>query len=112
MYLRCSIQNTPTQWTKWLPLAELWYNSSLHSSLGCSPFKTLYGYEPNLGVLTITGTPSSLEASVSEILHDREAHSILLKQQLAIAQNRMKLQADKKRVDRTFLVGDKVLLKL
>lgn len=49
MYLRCSVHDTPKTWKSWLSLAELWYNSSFHSSIGCSPFKALYGYEPNLG---------------------------------------------------------------
>ena len=30
MYLRCSLQDAPTTWKDWLPLAELWYNSSQH----------------------------------------------------------------------------------
>jgi hypothetical protein len=40
-YLMCATSYTPRQWLKWLPLAELWYNSSFHTSLKCSPF-TLY----------------------------------------------------------------------
>jgi len=80
--------------------------------LACSPFKALYGYEPNLGIITVSGESTSLEATVGEILQDRQAHVDLLKQQLTIAQNRMKVQADKNRTNRSFLVGDKVLLKL
>lgn len=49
MYLRCLVQDSPKTWKTWLSLAELWYNSSFHSALGYSPFKALYGYEPNLG---------------------------------------------------------------
>lgn len=45
MYLRCAIQYTPSKWQKWLSLAELWYNTSFHTSLGCSPFRALYGYD-------------------------------------------------------------------
>ena len=112
MYLRCSVHHSPKTWKAWLPVAELWYNSSFHSSLGCSPFKALYGYELNLGINTISGDPASLETTVSEIIQEREAHVAMLKQQLAVAQNRMKIQADKNRVDRTFLVGEQVLLKL
>ncbi|WVZ94909.1 hypothetical protein U9M48_040738 [Paspalum notatum var. saurae] len=37
-------------WKNWLPIAELWY-SSHHSSLGCSPFKALYGYDPTIGAI-------------------------------------------------------------
>jgi hypothetical protein len=43
---------------------------------------------------------------------NRELHLDSLKENLAIAQNRMKLFADKKRQDYSFSVGDQVLLKL
>lgn len=49
MYLRTAIHDIPRQWRRWLPVAEFWYNSSFHASLNCSPFKALYGREPNLG---------------------------------------------------------------
>jgi hypothetical protein len=57
MFLRCSVYRTPKKWKKWLTQAELWYNSSFHSYLKCSPFKALYGYEPNLlAILTEPAT--------------------------------------------------------
>ena len=46
------------------------------------------------------------------MLQDRAEHITMLKEKLAVAQNRMKLQADKNRVDRHFAVGDQILLKL
>jgi hypothetical protein len=45
-------------------------------------------------------------------LQEREARMDQLKQHLAKAQNRMKLQADKGQSDREFQVGEQVLLKL
>jgi len=33
MYLRCAVHHTPHKWKSWLSLAELWYNTSWHSSL-------------------------------------------------------------------------------
>ncbi|WVZ96404.1 hypothetical protein U9M48_042044, partial [Paspalum notatum var. saurae] len=45
-FLRCSVHSCPTQWHKWIPLAEYWYNTALHSSLDRSPFEVLYGHLP------------------------------------------------------------------
>lgn len=110
MYLRCAVQDSPKSWKSWLSLDELWYNSSLHSALGCSPFKALYGYEPNIGA--VPSIPSSTSTSVADIIEHRELHLQSLKEHLARAQNRMKLVADTKRTYYQFAVGDKVLLKL
>lgn len=33
-YLRCAVHDTPKKWKSWLALAEFWYNTSYHSSLG------------------------------------------------------------------------------
>jgi hypothetical protein len=91
-------------------LAEFWYNSSYHSSLGCTPFKVLYGYDPH--VIAAPMVPPTDNKSVQELLSDRQLHTELLKQQLMKAQHRTKMQADKNRVDREFQVGEKVMLKL
>ena len=45
-YLRCMTGELPSQWSKWLSLAEWWYNSTYHSSLDMTPFEALYGYKP------------------------------------------------------------------
>lgn len=112
MYLRCAVQQSPSKWKKWLPMAELWYNSSFHTTLGCSPFKALYGYEPSLGLVPPPSELPPTDPIVTEMLQDRAEHITMLKEKLAVAQNRMKLQADKNRVDRHFAVGDQILLKL
>ena len=109
MYLRCAVHETPRQWKTWLPLAELWYNSNYHTSLGCSPFKALYGYDAELG--TMLPLPVDQESSASEFLQHRDTQLAALKEHLAAAQNRMKLQADRHRSDRQFCVGERVLLK-
>lgn len=110
MYLRCSVHAAPAKWKAWLHLAEFWYNTSFHSALGCSPFKTLYGYDPDMSVAPVV--PSDTENSVAEIFAVRKTHTELLKEQLGAARNRMKTQADKHRTDRVFQVGELVLLKL
>jgi hypothetical protein len=91
------------------PSGPLWYNSTYHSCLGCSPFKALYGHEPNLGILAES---TATDASVLEVLKDREEHTEMLKTQLATTHNRMKLFTDRHRVNREFQVGEQVLLRL
>lgn len=110
MYLRCSVQDSPKAWKSWLSLAELWYNSTFHGSLGCSPFKALYGCDPNLG--STPTIPSDALVSVTDIIEHRAEHLQLLKQRLEEAQNRMKLFEDKHRTAQQFTVGDQVLFRL
>jgi hypothetical protein len=110
MFLRCFVHDTPKQWRRWLPLAEFWYNSSYHSSIDSSPFKALYGCEPNMGAMPVMDEDNLSEAAM--MLRDRHAQLQRLKMHLANAQNRMKIQADRLRSEKEYSVGDKVYLKL
>lgn len=38
-FLRCFAHACPSKWVQWVSLAEFWYNSSFHTSLGRSPSK-------------------------------------------------------------------------
>ena len=100
LYLRCAIQDSPKTWHSWLSLAQLWYNSTYHTSLGCSPFKALYGYDPKVGAApTIQQTTP---VNVAELVENRELHLQALKENLAKAQNIIKVMADKHRTDIEF----------
>jgi ribosomal protein L21E len=110
MFLRCCIHDSPKKWKSWLPLAKFWYNTSFHSSLGCSPFKVLYGYDPVIAAAPIL--PVIDNKSMEELLADRQVHTTLIKSNLTKAHDRIKIQADKSRTEREFQVGDEVLLKL
>jgi hypothetical protein len=81
MFLRYFVHETPHQWCRWLPLADFWYNSSYHLSLGTSPFKALYGCEPNLGAMPVLDDDNLSEAGL--ILRDRHAQLDRLKLHLA-----------------------------
>jgi len=46
MYLRCLMFADPLKWSKALPWAEYWHNTSYHISAAMTPFKALYGSDP------------------------------------------------------------------
>jgi hypothetical protein len=101
------VHASPSKWKAWLPLAEYWYNTTYHTSLGCSPFKVVYGYEPFVAAAPAVHISSDMQ--VSEMLEAQFRYIEMLKVQLARAQNRMKQQANKLRTDRIFQVGEMVL---
>jgi hypothetical protein len=108
--LRCFIHTCPKQWSRWLPLAKYWYNTSFHSATGHSPFEVLYGYTPrHFGIQT---ADSCAVLELGTWLLEREVMTQVIKQHLLRAQTRMKVQADKKRLEITFVVSDIVFLKL
>jgi hypothetical protein len=109
MFLRCAFHHTPTQWAKWIDSAELWYNSCYHSSLKCSPFKALYGMDPNLGVLPSNWSAGSSDAQLT--LQQRQDFLAVIKSNLAYDQNKMKLYADNNKTFLQFQIGEWVYLK-
>jgi hypothetical protein len=109
-YLRCFVGACPHKWVQWIYLAEYWYNVSWHSVVSMSPFQLLYGYQPwHFGVDLQDACPV---VSLQEWLSEKRVMTQLVQQHLARAQLRMKGQADKKRSERSFVVGDRVFLKL
>jgi Integrase zinc binding domain len=109
-YLRCMVGHNPKQWTQWIYLAEWWYNSTFHTAIQMTPFKALYGYDPPH--IALGSVPVSRVEAVDEVLRERHSTMQQLKEQLKKAQEKMKLFADRKRVERHFSVGAWVYLKL
>nr|KYP63732.1 Transposon Ty3-G Gag-Pol polyprotein [Cajanus cajan] len=110
MYLRCFTVDNPREWSKLLPWAEFWYNSSFQSSINMTPFRAVYGRDPPTIVkyqLDSTDPPS-----LQELLLQRDVTLNQLKTHLVKAQQRMKKFADKKRIPLEFDIGELVLVKL
>lgn len=109
-YLRCFVGGQPRKWVQWLSWAEGCFNISYHSSTKTTPFELVYGYPPPL-MQPYEVSTARLE-SVEQKLREMDNVLYVLKSNLEMAQNRMKLQTDKKMTERHFEVGDMVYLRL
>ena len=107
-YLRCFVYDKQTQWVKWLPLVEWWYNTSFYTATKMTPFKALYGYHPP-SITSYLRENSKVQEVEDRIEHQQQVLQ-LLKDNLTLAHNRMKQQADQHRSERSFDVGDWVFL--
>lgn len=74
-----------------------------------TPFQALHGYIASQVNLDNTALENS---TARRWWQDRQGLNNLLKENLEIAQNRMKQNADKSRLERSFEVGESVYLKL
>jgi hypothetical protein len=95
---------------KWLPLEEWWYNTTYHTSTKMSPFEALYGY-PTPSISYFLQDKSKVHAIESHMENTKETLTIL-KENLQMAQNRMKQQAYQHQSERQFEEGDWVFLRL
>jgi hypothetical protein len=109
-YLRCFVSDKQAQWFKWLPLAEWWYNTSFHTATKMTPFMALYGYHPPS--ITSSLKEKSKVQAVEDHIENQQQVLQILKDNLTMAQNRMKQQADQHRSERSFEVWDWVFLRL
>jgi hypothetical protein len=109
-YLRNYVTGQQKAWVKWLYLGEYCYNTTYHMSIGMSPFKALYSYDPLTFVEIVFG--DSRAPMAKEWIQESQDILKELKDHLQRAQNQHKLYADRHRVERTFEVGDLVYLRL
>jgi hypothetical protein len=107
-YLRCFASEKQNQWAQWLPLAEWWYNTSYHTATHMTPFEAVYG-QKTPSILSYLPGASKIQA-VDLTLIAREAILHTFKENLVMAHNRMKQQADQGRSECQFVEGDQVFL--
>ncbi|KAD5508936.1 hypothetical protein E3N88_16639 [Mikania micrantha] len=109
-YLRCFAQEQPRKWNSFLPWAEYSYNTGFHSATGITPFYAVYGRPPPALLPYVVGETNNAE--LEKQLLDRDDMLKLLRDNLMKAQDRMRNQANTKRRDVSFDVGDYVFLRL
>nr|KYP52090.1 Retrotransposable element Tf2 [Cajanus cajan] len=108
-YLRCFVGDKTKQWPRWLAWEEFCFNTHYNQSAGMTPFKAVYGRDPP-AIFKAPTFPSKVE-SVNVMAEERDGVLEELKANIGKAQHRMKQQADRKRRDVNFEVGDWVYLK-
>nr|GEY87194.1 reverse transcriptase domain-containing protein [Tanacetum cinerariifolium] len=108
--LRACVIDFRKGWVKHLPLAELSYNNSYHTSIKVVPYEALYGRKcrspvcwAEVGEAQLTG-PEMIQETTEKI--------VLIKQRIQAAQDRQKSYADLKRKPMELEVGDRVMLKV
>ncbi|TYK23464.1 putative retroelement pol polyprotein [Cucumis melo var. makuwa] len=109
-YLRCFCNEKPKKWTKWLPWTEYWSNTTFQRSIGMTPFQVVYGRHPPT-ILSYGSSPSK-NSTVEEMLQERDLVLVSLREHLRLAQEQMKLYADRKRRADEFSVGEYVFLRI
>lgn len=106
-YLRCYINYSQDDWVTYLPIAEFSYNNSMSTSTKQSPFYANYGFHPRM---EYNIEPESSVPAVSSHISILNELMPILKDELKLAQQKMKSYADKSRLEHPFKVGDYVWL--
>ncbi|KAL0552135.1 hypothetical protein IC582_011232 [Cucumis melo] len=109
-YLWCFCNEKPKEWVRWLPWAEYWYNTTFQRAIGMTPFQIVYGRQPP--TIMSYGSTLSKNSTVEEMLQERDAVLITLCEHLRLAQEQMKVYADRKRPNVEYCVGDYVFLRI
>jgi len=75
-YLRFFVSDKQTQWVKWLPLVEWWYNTSFHTVEKMTPFMALYGYHPP-SITSSLREKAKVQAVEDHIKHQQQVLQLL-----------------------------------
>lgn len=102
--------NNPIKWAQWMAWAEFCYNTTYHTSINTTLFHVVYGRQPPS--IISYGDKKTTNDSVEQQLIERDRQLLRLKEQLRLAQERMKKQADRNRRDVELEVDDWVYLKI
>ncbi|OMO52725.1 Integrase, catalytic core [Corchorus capsularis] len=111
--LRALIKKNLRTWEDCLPHVKFAYNRSIHSTTGCSPFETVYGFNP-LTPLDLLSLPLSVQVDMDgqkKADYVRELHARVRAQIEKKTQHYMK-NANKGRKEVIFEPGDWVWLHL
>jgi hypothetical protein len=106
-YLRHYVSVELNDWDTLLSRAEFAHNAAYYESIRLAPFKLNFGYNPRTPVGEVVEVVHPAFAAFVERLQSALS---LARRCLIAARQRQKAFADQRRVERTYKVGDKVLL--
>jgi hypothetical protein len=106
-YLRHFVSVGLNDWDTLLSRAEFAHNAAINKTIRAAPFELTYGYRTRTQVGEVVEVVHPASAAFVERL---QSSLSLARKLLIAAQQRKKALADKRRVDRVYKVGDKVLL--
>ena len=100
------------EFTEFLPLVAFAINSSLHSSLGCSPYYSLFGVEPSNPALFAAGVTArgTDAAAVQDLVDFQMGVLALVRDNLLGVQRAVAIYQNRKQHEVVFNVGDRVWL--
>src|SRR5260370_9302976 len=109
------VAGSKSNWAKWLPALALAYNSTIHTSMGYSPFFLLYGFEPHSLANFTHGNSHKVDRPLSnhsahESIQELQFHCALAQDSLAKASTHQAIAHDSHYQAEEFGVGDEVLI--
>jgi hypothetical protein len=107
--LRHFITPMKGDWVTALPMLEFAYNNTYNITVQASPFKLNSGFNPLHPASALPEREYHVPAALQFVVK-METELKRAKQCMLDAQTRMKTQADKRRKDISFVIGDQVLL--
>jgi hypothetical protein len=109
-YIRSMVFQCPRKWNSQLSMDKWWYNTSYHTSLKLTPFQALYVFPPPM--ITEGLILDSVVQDAKDMMQARLTTLQNIKQNMILAQNRMKKNVDKKRTGRELSIGDMAYVKM
>nr|GEV86207.1 putative reverse transcriptase domain-containing protein [Tanacetum cinerariifolium] len=108
--LRSYVIDFEKSWNRDLPLVELSYSNSYHTSIKAAPFEALYGRKCRS--LVYWAKVRDAQLTGPKIIHEKTEKIVQIKSRIQAARDRQKSYADLKRKPMDFQVGNKVMLKV
>ena len=108
--LRSCVIDYEGSWDRHIPLVEFVYNNSFQSSIGMAPYEALYGRKCRT---PLCWTELSEKKVIGpDLIQETREKVKMIRERLKVANDRQKSNADMKRKDIRYEIGEKVFLKV